>query len=42
MHYSIDGYVAGPNGELDWITMDPEMDAAMPAVLERCDGCLLG
>ena len=20
------GYIAGPNGEADWITMDPEID----------------
>ena len=23
---SLDGYLAGPNGEADWIVMDPEMD----------------
>ena len=23
---SLDGYVAGPNGEADWIVMDPEID----------------
>lgn len=23
---SLDGYVAGPNGEYDWITIDPEID----------------
>ncbi len=25
---SLDGYVAGPNGEADWITIDPEIDFA--------------
>ena len=23
---SLDGYIAGPGGEFDWIVMDPEMD----------------
>jgi dihydrofolate reductase len=23
---SLDGYVAGPNGESDWIVMDPDLD----------------
>src|SRR5688572_21315883 len=25
MHVSLDGFVAGPNGEMDWITVDDEI-----------------
>lgn len=23
---SLDGYIAGPHGEFDWIVMDPDID----------------
>jgi len=37
---SLDGYVAGPNGETDWIVMDPQIDFA--AMLARFDTILMG
>ena len=37
---SLDGYVAGPNGESDWILMDPEIDFA--ATASSFDTMLLG
>src|SRR4029453_13742346 len=37
---SLDGYVAGPKGESDWIVMDPEIDFA--ALGSSFDTMLLG
>ena len=37
---SLDGYIAGPQGENDWITMDPEIDFA--ALMSRFDTVLMG
>jgi dihydrofolate reductase len=37
---SLDGYIAGPNGEADWIVMDPEID--FKALFARFDTLLLG
>jgi len=37
---SIDGFIAGPNGENDWIVMDPEMDFG--ALMGSFDTVLLG
>jgi dihydrofolate reductase len=37
---SLDGYVAGPNGESDWIIMNPDIDFA--ALMGRFDTILMG
>jgi dihydrofolate reductase len=37
---SLDGYIAGPNGEYDWIVMDPEMDFA--EMMKPFDTFLIG
>jgi dihydrofolate reductase len=37
---SLDGFIAGPNGEHDWIVMDPDIDFA--ALMARFDTLLVG
>jgi dihydrofolate reductase len=37
---SLDGYIAGPHGEFDWIVMDPEID--FTAMMARFDTFLIG
>ena len=37
---SLDGYIAGPNGEYDWIVMDPDVDFS--AMMKRYDTFLIG
>lgn len=37
---SLDGFIAGPRGEYDWIPMDPDID--FQALFERYDTTLMG
>jgi dihydrofolate reductase len=37
---SLDGYISGPNGESDWVVMDPELDFS--SIFARFDTFLLG
>ena len=37
---SLDGYIAGPNGEYDWIVVDPEIDFA--AMYAGFSGLVMG
>jgi len=37
---SLDGYIAGPNGEADWIVIDPDFDFA--SVFNRFDTLVMG
>ena len=37
---SLDGYIAGPHGEFDWITMDPDLDFA--ALFAQFDTAVMG
>ena len=37
---SLDGYIAGPNGEADWIPMDPDIDFG--AIFKQFDTLLMG
>jgi dihydrofolate reductase len=37
---SLDGYIAGPNGEYDWIVMDPSIDFA--ALFKEFDTAVMG
>jgi dihydrofolate reductase len=43
MHISLDGFVGGPNGEMDWASMSEEIDdSSLPELMARAGTCLIG
>lgn len=42
MHMSLDGYAAGPNGELDWIAYDQELEKHAETVVNTVGTALYG
>jgi len=42
MHVSLDGFVAGPNGEMDWIKLDNEMFDLVGGFTREADTALYG
>jgi len=42
MHISLDGFVAGPNGEMDWIKVDDEMFDFVATMTDQADTALYG
>jgi hypothetical protein len=42
MHTSLDGFVAGPNGEMDWINVDEELFERAGMLTDQADTDLYG
>jgi dihydrofolate reductase len=42
MHLSLDGFVAGPNGEMDWITVNDEIFDYVGTRIAKSDAALYG
>jgi dihydrofolate reductase len=42
MHTSLDGFVAGPNGEMDWINVDEAMFDFVATMTDQADTALYG
>jgi dihydrofolate reductase len=41
-HISLDGYMAGPNGEMDWIRFDENMSEWGHQITDQCDAVIYG
>src|SRR5437870_2367830 len=42
MHVSLDGFVAGPNGEMDWIRYDDELERYSHELHNSTDAAIYG
>lgn len=42
LHTTLDGFVAGPNGEMDWIRLDDELFDFVSTITDRADTALYG
>ena len=42
MHISLDGYTAGPNGEMDWVKLDDSLWDYVTGVTDAADTALFG
>src|SRR3569832_296224 len=42
MHISLDGYAAGPNGEMDWIHVDDEIFHYVGNITDNADTAIYG
>jgi dihydrofolate reductase len=42
MHVSLDGFVAGPNGEMDWIVYNDELESDAHSLHETADTAIFG
>ena len=42
VHTSVDGFIAGPNGEFDWPTLGPELSTYSDEINQRVDTFLYG
>ena len=42
MHVSLDGFVAGPNGEIDWVIFDDDLIEDVQGLVNTADTALFG
>ena len=42
MHVSLDGFTTGPNGELEWVVVDEELETSVDGLFKTVDTALYG